>query len=191
MDASTRHASTRHANTRHATIEDLDAILAIRAEVAAEGIWIATEAPIDEARDREAFGRTITDGAAGQPVAMIVAEVDGVVVGSIGLQAPIGIAHLGMNVTGGHRGQGVGTALLAAGIEWAPRGRRPQARPRALALERPAARRLYERHGFVEEGYRRRHYRRRDGSLWDSVVMGLVLDDESPGHDLRAAEPPR
>jgi hypothetical protein len=41
----------------------------------------------------------------------------------------------------------------------------------------------------VEEGYRRRQYRRKDGALWDSVVMGLVLDDESPGHPERAAEP--
>jgi putative acetyltransferase len=44
-----------------------------------------------------------------------------------------------------------------------------------------AARRLYERAGFVEEGRRRRHYRRRSGELWDSVVMGLVLDETSPG----------
>lgn len=38
------------------------------------------------------------------------------------------------------------------------------------------ARRLYERSGFVVEGRLRRHYRRRDGSLWDAVVMGLLLD---------------
>jgi RimJ/RimL family protein N-acetyltransferase len=44
-----------------------------------------------------------------------------------------------------------------------------------------AARRLYEKHGFVQEGLLRRHYRRRNGELWDAVVMGMVLDEESPG----------
>jgi RimJ/RimL family protein N-acetyltransferase len=44
-----------------------------------------------------------------------------------------------------------------------------------------AARRLYLRHGFAEEGLLRRHYPRRNGELWDAVVMGLVLDETSPG----------
>jgi putative acetyltransferase len=43
------------------------------------------------------------------------------------------------------------------------------------------ARQLYERFGFVEEGRLRRHYRRQNGELWDAIVMGLVLDDSSPG----------
>ena len=44
-----------------------------------------------------------------------------------------------------------------------------------------AARRLYLRHGFVEEGLLRRHYPRRNGELWDAVIMGLILDETSPG----------
>jgi hypothetical protein len=36
--------------------------------------------------------------------------------------------------------------------------------------------RLYERFGFVQEGYLRRHHPRRSGEIWDAVVMGLVLD---------------
>ena len=47
-----------------------------------------------------------------------------------------------------------------------------------------AARRLYRRHGFVEEGRLRRHYSRRNGELWDAVVMGLVLDEERPGSSI-------
>jgi len=30
----------------------------------------------------------------------------------------------------------------------------------------------------------RRHYRRRSGELWDAVIMGLVLDETSPGSSL-------
>jgi len=43
------------------------------------------------------------------------------------------------------------------------------------------ARRLYERAGFLDEGYLTRHYRRRSGALWDAVVMSLILDEHSPG----------
>ena len=31
------------------------------------------------------------------------------------------------------------------------------------------------RFGFVEEGYRVKHFRRASGELWDSIVMGLLL----------------
>jgi RimJ/RimL family protein N-acetyltransferase len=43
------------------------------------------------------------------------------------------------------------------------------------------ARRLYRRHGFADEGRLVRHYRRRNGELWDAIVMGMVLDHDSPG----------
>ena len=48
-----------------------------------------------------------------------------------------------------------------------------------------AARRLYERAGFVIEGRRRRHWRRDNGQLWDTIEMSLLLDEASPGspHD--------
>jgi RimJ/RimL family protein N-acetyltransferase len=46
------------------------------------------------------------------------------------------------------------------------------------------ARRLYRQLGFVEEGRLRRHYPRRNGELWDAIVMGLVLDEERPGSSL-------
>ncbi|MDY6808269.1 MAG: hypothetical protein SW127_04545 [Actinomycetota bacterium] len=35
---------------------------------------------------------------------------------------------------------------------------------------------LYERHGFVREGLRPGHYRRRNGELWDSLEMGPRLE---------------
>jgi uncharacterized membrane protein YphA (DoxX/SURF4 family) len=51
-----------------------------------------------------------------------------------------------------------------------------------LSLVILAALALYTRAGFEVEGRRRRQYRRRHtGELWDSIVMGLVLDHTSPG----------
>lgn len=37
--------------------------------------------------------------------------------------------------------------------------------------------RLYEKLGFAREGYLVKQWRRRNGDLWDVVVMGRLLDD--------------
>lgn len=172
---------------RRATLDDLDELIALRVEVAREGVWIGAELPLDEEGDRAKFTATIEDG---EDAVMFVAVLDGAIVGNLGLINPVGIANLGMNVAAGHRGEGIGVALMEAAIEWA---RSVGAHKIDLDLWpwNHRARALYERFGFVEEGYRRRHWRRKDGSLWDAVTMGLVLDDEAPGHAVRQAEPPR
>ena len=78
------------------------------------------------------------------------------------------------------RGRGVGNALLAAAVDWA---RAAGAHKVSLQMwpHNEAARRLYEKFGFEEEGYLRRHYRRRSGEIWDAVVMGLLLDASPSG----------
>lgn len=38
-----------------------------------------------------------------------------------------------------------------------------------------AARRLYDKFGFIEEGYLKRQWKRRNGEIWDAIVMGLEL----------------
>jgi RimJ/RimL family protein N-acetyltransferase len=90
------------------------------------------------------------------------------------------VADLGMCVDASWRGRGVGTALVAEAIATA---RNLGAHKVGLQVwpHNEPARRLYRRHGFVEEGRLRRHYRRRNGELWDAVIMGLVLDEETPG----------
>ncbi len=176
---------------RRATLDDLDALIALRIEVASEGIWIGAELPLDEEGDRAKFAVTIEDG---ETAVIFVATLEApggedVIVGSLAVINPIGIAHLGMNVADGHRGQGIGVALMEEAVEWAR-----AAGAHKMDLEyfswNHRARALYERFGFVEEGYRRRHYRRKNGSLWDSVTMGLVLDHAAPGHPVRAEDPP-
>jgi RimJ/RimL family protein N-acetyltransferase len=64
--------------------------------------------------------------------------------------------------------------LLTACIEWA---RSAGAHKVVLDLwpHNDAAMALYRKFGFVQEGYLTKHYRRRDGELWDSIEMGLVL----------------
>jgi RimJ/RimL family protein N-acetyltransferase len=85
------------------------------------------------------------------------------------------VAELGMYVAADCRRMGVGSALLEAAFAWA---RQKEAHKISLQVwpHNEAARRLYRKFGFVEEGYLRHHYRRRNGELWDAVLMGLLLD---------------
>ncbi len=160
---------------RPETEQDVDAVLDVLETVAAEGRWIGAEAPLERGPRAE----RIRDGLQHPDTfAAFVAEVDGVVVGSIGLQlAPYGVANLGMAILDGFRGRGIGTRLLEVGIAWA---RRAGAHKVALEVwpHNDRAIGLYRKMGFVEEGRLRRHYRRRNGELWDAVVMGLVLEPD-------------
>ncbi len=155
-----------------ATLADVDAVVALLVEVADEGRWIATEAPVGVEQRR----RRMVEDVEREDAIVLVAETGGQVVGELGLHlARYGVADLGMAVAPGWRGRGIGSALLAEAID-----RAGKAGAHKIALQvwphNTAAIALYERFGFQCEGYLTRHYRRRSGELWDAVVMGLRLD---------------
>lgn len=101
---------------------------------------------------------------------------DDELIGNLGLEVGgYGVANLGMFVAAPWRGRGVGAALLTAAIEWA-HGAGLHKIELQLWPHNTAARALYDKFGFEQEGYLRRHYRRKRGELWDAVVMGLLLD---------------
>ena len=157
---------------RRATAADADAVVAMLVEVAGEGRWIATEAPVDVEQRR----RRLLEDVEREDAIVLVAEAGGRPVGELGLHlARYGVADLGMAVAAGWRGRGIGSALLAEAIDQA---RTAGAHKVALQVwpHNAAAIALYERFGFQREGYLTRHYRRRSGELWDAVVMGLPLD---------------
>jgi ribosomal protein S18 acetylase RimI-like enzyme len=157
---------------RRATAADADAVVAMLVEVAGEGRWIATEAPVDVEQRR----RRLVEDIEREDAIVLVAEAGGQPVGELGLHlARYGVADLGMAVAAGWRGRGIGSALLAEAIDQA---RTAGAHKVALQVwpHNAAAIALYERFGFQHEGYLTRHYRRRSGELWDAVVMGLPLD---------------
>jgi RimJ/RimL family protein N-acetyltransferase len=156
---------------RPAAEADLDAVLEIFWSVAAEGRWIGTEVPFDRDQRRANLRASIENDAA----SLLVAEVDGKVVGHIGVHlAPYGVADIGMAIIDGYRGQGVGTGLLEAAIDWA---RDSGAHKVYLEVwpHNDAGIALYRKLGFQEEGRKRRHYRRANGEIWDAVLMGLQL----------------
>ncbi len=159
------------ARVRPATEADLDAVVDVIWEVAAEGRWLGTEVPFDRAERRRRLAERVRGGRS----LLLVAEAEGTVVGQLTSDvAPFGVADLGMAVRRRWRGKGLGHALLEAAIAWAP-----TAGAHKMALEvwpdNTAAIALYRRMGFVEEGVRRRHYPRSNGELWSSLLMGRQL----------------
>jgi RimJ/RimL family protein N-acetyltransferase len=158
---------------RPAAPSDLERVVDMLWSVASEGRWLGTEVPFD----REARQAGLADFILRDDATLLVAEVaeDHLLVGSLNIEvARYGVANVGMLLLDGWRGRGIGTALLRTGLEWAQnRG----AHKAALEVwpDNEAALALYRRAGFVEEGRKRRHYRRANGELWDAIIMGLPL----------------
>lgn len=173
---------------RPAVPGDVDQLVDLFVAVVDEGRWLGTEAPVDRAGQRQRFLEPIEQPGDAASLVAVTADDDRDerVIAHIGVHVePFKVAGLGMMVDSAWRGQGVGGALVEAAIACAR-----ELGAHKLALQawphNDAAIRLYLRHGFVEEGVLRRHYRRRNGELWDAVVMGLVLDEASPGSSLSA-----
>ncbi|HEX7094903.1 MAG TPA: GNAT family N-acetyltransferase [Acidimicrobiales bacterium] len=158
---------------RRARPDDVDAWYRVLDEVASEGRWIGREAPVD--RDDAAFLAWLERPDA----AVFVAELDGELVGSIRAEVSFGIMSFGMWVAAAARGRGIGRALVDAVVAWA---REVGAHKVSIEVwpHNERALRLYRSMGFVIEGRKRRHWRRRNGELWDSLLLGKVLDESSP-----------
>ena len=160
---------------RAATEADLDPIMEITWAVASEGRWIGTEVPFDIPQRRRRLAETMAGDSATALVADAGALGGPAVVGLITVHvAPYGVADVGMLIADGWRGRGIGGQLMQAAIDWAAR-----TGAHKMALEvwphNEAGLRLYRRFGFVEEGRKVRHYRRRNGEIWDAVLMGRPL----------------
>lgn len=151
---------------------DADAYVGLYSAIAAEGIWIGGELPLSDVKvDRLRRSANGDDPAQ----TSFVADADGQLVGWASVRyAPYGRTDLGMGVLDGFRRRGIGRRLLDAVVAWS-RERGAHKVDLEVWPHNDAAIALYERAGFVREGYRRRHWRRNNGELWDSVEMSLEL----------------
>jgi RimJ/RimL family protein N-acetyltransferase len=144
---------------------DRRALALLFASVAGERDGIATEPPVDIERTAEGWevDETLVAVASGQLVGMVHIE-----------RNRFGFGELGMLVAADRRGRGVGSALVAAAIEW---GRAQGLHKLSLSVwpHNEAAIALYRKFGFVEEGRRTKHMRRASGELWDILELGLLL----------------
>ena len=162
---------------RRAGGQDVAAAVAVIAEVAPEGA-LGAEPPVDRERQAGAL-RSVLD--AGGRAAVWVLDGDaGAVVGyAVARERIAGVVSLSMAVAPAARGRGGGRRLLDAVLAhaastgahkvdlevWPDNGR-------AIAL--------YASAGFVVEGLKRDHYRRRDGTLRSALLMGRPVVSPRP-----------
>ena len=137
--------------------------------MAAERIHIGAEPPVDSPRRLEKWAALLDN----PKEAMFVAEAGGRIVGN-GAVEWVGASEVGMAILEEWRGRGIGSALLEALLSWAEDDGSHKVELRVWPHNH-AAIALYERFGFEQEGYLKRHYRRRNGEIWDCIIMGLQL----------------
>jgi RimJ/RimL family protein N-acetyltransferase len=111
--------------------------------------------------------------------AVFVAEVDDEIVGRLSVAreshpASYHVADLGLMVAAPHRRRGIGWALLESAVEWARSVGVRKLELHVFPHNQPAIA-LYERFGFVREGYRHRHYRRGHDYV-DAILMALEVE---------------
>ena len=144
---------------------DLEPCLDLFEAVAGEGLWIASEPPIDRDEVRARWKDLLRTGEG----TVLLAEDGGP---PAGLAAMVGLLspELGMLVRSGLRRRGVGAALLLACIDWA-RGRGAREVVLHVFPHNEAAVALYRKLGFEERGLLRAAYPRRSGEKWDAIRM--------------------
>jgi len=158
---------------RPADPADASALVSLADEVSAEPegwmIWNEWRGVGDERRYLRAVRRH-------PDAAVLVAELDGAIVGRLSLardQNPASrhVADLGLMVDRRFRRRGIGRALLEASVEWAHEHHVTKLELHVFPWNE-AAIALYEAFGFEREGVRRQHYLRPDGYA-DAILMAL------------------
>ena len=152
---------------RPASVADARPMAELFAAVAEERSGIASEPPVDVDARTVQFTASITE--------YVVAVVGDRVIGMIHVEVSRhGFGEFGMLVEREWRGRWVGSALIQAAIAWA-RDHGLHKLSLEVFAHNTAGIALYRKCGFVEEGHRVKHYRRANGELWDSLIMGLPL----------------
>lgn len=146
---------------------DVAAAVALVAEVAQEGRWIATEWPFD----LDARTRATRDALLMRRIVGWVADEDGVCIGELTVFAiEAAEPELGMVVAAAHRGRGIGRALLASALGWA-RANGKAALVLRVFPDNAAALALYRSAGFSDVALQPGAIARRDGTARDVLLM--------------------
>ncbi len=110
---------------------------------------------------------------------LLVAEVEGRVVGTLGLHRQKArrahVAQIGMGVHDDFQGKGAGTALMEAALDTADNWLNLKRVELTVFTDNARAVHLYEKFGFVTEGTHR-DYAFRDGEYVDAYFMARVKE---------------
>lgn len=161
---------------RRAIPGDAAALVALAKAVGSEPEgWLIAEDAWRSAGDERRYLKALR---AHPHAAVFVATIEEVVVGRLSISrdphpASSHVADLGLMVAAGHRRRGVGRALLEQAVAWARDSRVRKLELHVFPHNAPAIA-LYERFGFVREGFRHAHYRRGDGFV-DAILMAFEL----------------
>ena len=161
---------------RRATPGDAPALVALAREVGAESEgWLISTSDWRGATDERRYLRSIRRS---RSAAVFVAEAPEGVVARLSVArdphpASSHVADLGLMVAASHRRRGIGRALLEQAVEWARQSAVSKLELHVFPHNEPALA-LYRAFGFVEEGFRRRHYRR-GGEYVDAVLMAYEV----------------
>ncbi|MBW3111626.1 MULTISPECIES: GNAT family N-acetyltransferase [Bacillaceae] len=161
---------------RNVKLEDAEVLLDIESSVISEGKYFIVvseeleKKPVQEEKER--IQRKLDN----EKETLIVAEVDGVVVGSIEFRSQTRkrLSHTGsvsMSISKDYRGMGIGKALLTALLDWAEENPLIEKVSLGVLSTNQRAISLYKQMGFLEEGRLIKEYKLNDGEYIDDILM--------------------
>lgn len=161
---------------RNVQLEDAEILLEIGRSVISEGKYFIVvseeveKTPLHEEKERI---QSLLDNI---KETLIVAEVNGVVVGSIEFRSQTRkrLSHTGsvsMSISKNYRGMGIGKALLKALLEWAEENPLIEKVSLGVFSSNQRAISLYKQMGFLEEGRLIKEYKLNQGEYIDDVLM--------------------
>ena len=156
---------------RRARPGDAAALVALAEAVGSEPEgWLISESRWRSAGDERRYLKTVRRH---PDAAVFVAETETEIVGRLSVSrdphpASRHVADLGLMVAESARRRGVGWALLEQAVAWARSAGVHKLELHVFPHNEPAIR-LYEKFGFVREGYRKEHFRR--GRVYVDVIL--------------------
>jgi RimJ/RimL family protein N-acetyltransferase len=161
---------------RRAQPGDAPALVALAEAVGSEPEgWLISERRWRSVGDERRYLKAVRRHA---DAAVFVAETEAGIVGRLSISrdphpASRHVADLGLMVAASERRRGVGWALLDQAVAWARASGVRKLELHVFPHNEPAIR-LYERFGFVREGYRKAHYYR-GGEYVDAILMAFSV----------------